>query len=224
MKPAMKLQRTRQVLLGIVTGLVAVALAILAAQLSGFRAGNGSAGVRTKPIGSSLQAASGDVSDGFAALNDAALGPAPESIILDLRSMHEGTYADAKTLQDGMYLATNNGSLCAWVVDGFGQCTDKLNYGDVWLEGMEQRHYDSASAPFDVHLYGFARDGVSSIVVTTNGETHSIPVVHNAFRATIGNASFADIVSVEKVYASGDRRPLDTSNQFRRPPDTQAAP
>lgn len=216
----MKPQRTRQIVLGVITGILAVALAALVAHLTGVRTGNAEA-VGAPPPATPLPAASGEVAAGFSALSDSSLRAAPQSAIVSLQSMHSGTYADAKAVQDGMYLATNNGALCAWVVGGFGQCTDRLNYGDVWLQGTEQRHYDSDSAPFDVHVYGFARDGISSIDVTTKGATQSIPVVNNAFRATLDSTSFSDIVSVVKVYASGEKSPMETANQFHSPADTQ---
>jgi hypothetical protein len=158
------------------------------------------------------------VSGGFSALDNAALKGAPSSVIEDFKSMHDGPYADAKALGDGMYLATNNGALCAWVVGGFGQCTEKLNYDDVWLEGTERRAYDSATAPFDAELYGFARDAISSVeITTTKGERYSVPVVNNAFRVTLKDTSFADLASVEKAYVSGEKVIMDTKDQFRSP-------
>jgi hypothetical protein len=204
----------RQILLGVTAALVAVALATFVVRITDFRIGNGSAAARSAQVAAPLATASGDVSDGFSALHDSSVVAAPPTVVEDFKSMHAGTYADAKALQDGMYLATNNGSLCGWIVDGFGQCTEQLNYGDVWLEGDERRHYDSPSAPFDVHLYGFARDGITAIRVTVKGSTESLPVTNNAFRGTIGNASFSDIESVERVYESGKATVMHTSNQL----------
>lgn len=194
--------RTRQVLLGATTALVAVGAALLVANVLGVRVAAGQARSSPQPQVSSRLA--GSAVSGFSVLGDRSVGAAPAAIVDELRSIHAGSYADAKSVGDGMVLATNDGALCAWVVGGLGGCTDRLNAGDVWLAGDMIRQVDSPTAPFKVHLYGFARDGVTALRVTTaGGSTRTIPVHDNAFQATFGNTSFGDLVAIEELYASG---------------------
>jgi len=125
-----------------------------------------------------------------------------------------------KEVGDGMYLGQRDGALCADVIHGFGGCTDRLD-GDVWLQGDEGREYDAETAPFQVHFYGFARDNVAAIrVATANGNTVTLPVVHNAFQTTFKNTTFADIAAIEVVYRSGQTASLDPSKYFPKLPPT----
>jgi hypothetical protein len=173
---------------------------------------------RSASLAAGSTPAKGSVSgpaEGFSALRDSSLPPAPESIVTDLRSLHPGTYGDAKDLGRGMYLATNTklNAICAWVLDGFGQCTepDRIE-GDVWLQADMRRQYDAQTAPFEVNLYGFARDGVAELRVTTPRATTAIAVSHNAFRGTLTTTSFDDIASIDAVYTSGRAVRLDASS------------
>jgi hypothetical protein len=117
-----------------------------------------------------------------------------------------------------MYLAAHDGVLCELVVPGSGGCTDRLDPSGVWLFGDMTRRYDSETAPFDVHLYGFAVDDVSSVDVTASGVTTSLPVRHNAFETTLRNVAFQDISAVRVVKASGDTLQLDPAAYFQRVP------
>jgi hypothetical protein len=189
-----------------------------------FAALRGSASSSSGPARTDKHAASmasqpdATVASGFSVLADPAVPAAPERVIAGLREMHAGSYADARDVGRGMYLATNNGTLCAWVDSGFAECTDSLNHGDVWLHGTMIRETDSETAPFEVDLYGFARDSVEAVqVVTSDGVVHRLPVTNNAFRATLGQTSFGDLASIRAVYSSGRVLELDTAKQFQDP-------
>lgn len=205
--------RTRQVLLGVGSALAAVAAALLVANVLGIRVAAGQAQSASQPRATAPL--SGSAASGFSALGDRSLGNAPASIVSDFRSLHSGRYADAKAVGKGMYLASNNGALCAWVSGGLGGCTDRLNAGDVWLAGDMIREYDSPTAPFMVRFYGFARDGVAAVRVTTAGESPRTIAVHdNAFRATFMNTSFGDLRSIEELYVSGRSVSVDPALYF----------
>jgi hypothetical protein len=194
--------RRRQLVLGAVTALVAVGAALLVANALGIRVAAGQAQSASQPRVAARLA--GSAASGFSALSDRSLGAAPGAVLSDFQSLHAGNYADAKTVGNGMYLASNNGALCAWVRGGLGGCTDRLNAGDVWLAGDMIRESDSENAPFKVHFYGFARDDVAALRVTTaDGTTRRIPVHNNAFQATFGNTSFGDLASISELYNSG---------------------
>lgn len=168
------------------------------------------------------------VTQGFSALDDPSLPPAPETddpslplpyhSVMDMfRALGPGTY-EARQVGDGMYLARRGSVLCAVVLHGFSQCTDRLS-GDVWFGGDQIRAYDAQTAPFKVHLYGYARDSVSSIRVTTaNGVVVTAPVVHNAFQTTLKNTTFDDINGLKVVYSSGKTEDLNPRDYFRSPP------
>jgi hypothetical protein len=114
-----------------------------------------------------------------------------------------------------VYLARRGDVLCAVVVHGFSQCTDRL-VGDVWFEGDQARSYDAETAPFEVHFYGFARDSVTSIRVTTaNGDVRNVPVVHNAFSTTLKDTTFDDISGLEVIYSSGKKEAVDPRTYHR---------
>jgi hypothetical protein len=133
------------------------------------------------------------------------------------RALGPGPY-DARQVGDGMYLARRGDVLCGVVVHGSSQCTDHLS-GDVWFEGDQIRSYDAEKAPFEVHVYGFARDSVSSIRVTTaNGVVLNVPVVHNAFATTLKNTTFDDITGLKVVYSSGKTEELNPRDHYRSPP------
>jgi hypothetical protein len=135
-----------------------------------------------------------------------------------LHSIHDWSYDEARTVGPHMYLAEHDGILCELVVPGSGGCTDRLDPSGVWLFGDMTRRYDSETAPFDVHLYGFAVDDVSSVDVTANGVAASLPVRHNAFETTLRNVAFEDISGVRVVKASGDTLQLDPAAYFPRLP------
>jgi hypothetical protein len=112
----------------------------------------------------------------------------------------------------GMFLGQRGNALCEVVVPGAGQCTDHLD-GDVWVMGDMGR--SAETAPFSVHFYGFARDSVASIRVTTsNGNVTSVPVDHNAFQTTLTDTSFADITAIEAVSTSGQTTAIDPRRYF----------
>jgi hypothetical protein len=159
---------------------------------------------------------------GFSALDDPALAPAPDtpnlppparSVMGLFRELGPGNY-ETKRVGDGLYLARRGNDLCGVAIHGFGGCTDAL-VGDVWLQGDEGRQYDAETAPLQVHFYGFARDEVSAIRVTTRHQaTATLPVTHNAFQATFKNTEFADITAIEVVYRSGETRQIDPRDYF----------
>jgi hypothetical protein len=168
------------------------------------------------------------VTEGFSALDDPSLPPAPETTdpslslpyhsVMDMfRGLGPGPY-EARKVGDGMYLARRGSVLCAVVVHGSAQCTDRLS-GDVWFGGDQLRSYDAQTAPFEIHLYGFARDSVASIRVTTaNGVVMTVPVVHNAFQTTLTNTTFDEITGLEVIYASGKTNALDPRDYYRSSP------
>ena len=171
------------------------------------------------------------VTQGFSALNDPALAPAPDtpdlppparSVMGLFRELGPGNY-ETKRVGDGLYLARRGSDLCGVAIHGSAQCTDHLD-GDVWLQGDEGRQYDAQTAPFQVHLYGFARDDVTAIRVTTkDGNTATLPVAHNAFQATFKHTEFADITAVEVVYGSGQTSQIDPRDHFPGLPPSKAA-
>ena len=158
------------------------------------------------------------VASHFAALHDPSLQSAPASTMHVLHSIHDWSYDEARTVRPQMYLAAHGGVVCELVVPGSGGCTDRLDPSGVWLFGDMARRYDSETAPFDVHFYGFAADGISSVDVTTNGTTISLPVRHNAFETTLRNTAFDDISGVRAVRASGETASLDPRAYFPRMP------
>ena len=159
------------------------------------------------------------VTAGFSAIDDRSLPPAsdahdpslpaPAQSILDMfRELGPGPY-EARRVGEGMYLGRRGDALCAVVVDGSSQCTDRLS-GDLWLQGNMRREYDAQRAPFEVDFYGFARDGVTGVRITTaNGRVTDVPALYNAFRTILRNTSFGDIAKLEVVYSSGKTTDLD---------------
>jgi len=160
------------------------------------------------------------VASQFAALHESPLASAPASAMRELRSIHDWSYDRARTVGPHMYLAEHDGVLCELVVPGSGGCTDRLDPSGVWLFGDMTRRYGSETAPFDVHLYGFAVDGVSSVDVTASGVTTSLSVRHNAFETTLRNVTFVDISEVNVVKESGETLRLDPAAYFPRVPRT----
>jgi hypothetical protein len=162
------------------------------------------------------------VTQGFSALDDPALPAAPDTPNLPqpagsaaglFRELGLGNY-ETKQVGDGLYLARHGNSLCAAVIHGVTSCTDHLD-GDVWLHGDMVREYDAETAPFQSHLYGFARDDVAAIRVTTaDGNTVTLPVTHNAFQTTFKNTGLADITAIDVVYTSGQTEEINPREHF----------
>ena len=194
--------RSRQLLLGAVAALASVVAAVVVWNAIGARAVSSRSSVASR----------------FAALHDASLPSAPASAMRVLRSIHDWTYDEARAVRPQMYLAEHDGVLCELVVPGSGGCTDRLDPSGVWLFGDMTRRYDSETAPFDVHLYGFAVDGTSSVDVTSNGATNSLPVRHNTFETTLRNTTFRDISGLKAVRSSGQIVALDPRAYFPRVP------
>jgi len=159
-----------------------------------------------------------DAASHFAALHDPSLPNAPASAMRVLHSIHDWSYDQARTVRPQMYLAEHDGILCELVVSGSGGCTDRLDPSGVWLFGDMTRRYDAETAPFDVHLYGFAADDVSSVEVTANGLTTTLSVRQNAFETSLRNVTFQDISAVNVVKASGETLRLDPAAYFPRMP------
>jgi hypothetical protein len=150
------------------------------------------------------------VTEGFSALDDPTLPSAPEGLFRDLGS---GDY-QVKRVAEGMFLARRGNALCEIVLRGAGACTDHLD-GDVWLFGDQVRAYDSESAPFEVHFYGFARDRVSAIRVTTStGDARTLPVEHNAFQTVLPKTTFAEIAKIDVLDSAGNQTSIDPRMYF----------
>jgi hypothetical protein len=159
-----------------------------------------------------------DAASQFGALEDSSLPGMPDSAMRVLRSIHDWHYDRARTVGPKMYLAAHDGIVCELVTGGSGGCTDRLDPSGVWLFGDMTRRYDSETAPFDVHFYGFAVDDVARVDVTANGVTTSLAVRHNAFDVTLRNTTFQDISAVTVVTASGEMRRLDPATYFPHVP------
>src|SRR5438105_7423425 len=154
----------------------------------------------------------------FAALHESPLASAPASAMRELRSIHDWSYDRARTVGPHMYLAEHDGVLCELVVPGSGGCTDRLDPSRVWLFGDMTRRYDSETDPFDVHFYGFAVDGISSVDVTTSSATIRLPVRNNAFDTTLRDTTFQDISGLKAVRSSDQTVALDPRAYFPRVP------
>lgn len=160
------------------------------------------------------------VTQGFSALTDPALPEVTASTVGIsphlagvLREVMGPGYV-ARQVGPGMYLGQRGNALCEVVDPGAAGCTDHLD-GDVWLLGDMMRAYDAETAPFRVHFYGFARDDVATVRVTTSdGTVTTVPVEHNAFETTLKNTSFADIRAVEVVSTSGQTTAIDPRTYF----------
>lgn len=210
-------RRKRQALFGVVSALAAVATALVVASVLGVSVGSGQARSPAGRAGSAHLV--GNAASGFSALGNRSLARVPAAVVGELRSLHPGAYADARTVGSGMFLASNDGALCAWVAGGLGGCTDRLNAGDVWLAGDMIREHDSETAPFKVEFYGFARDGVTALEVTTaGGAPRTVPVRNNAFHATFGRTTFADLTAIRVLYASGRTVDVDPARYFAADP------
>lgn len=160
------------------------------------------------------------VTQGFSALTDPALpeitpstaGVSPHlaSVLLEVL----GPDYTARQVGDGMYLGERSGAICGVVEPGSAGCEDHLDE-NVWLFGDMERASDAETAPFSVHFYGFARDSVAAIRVTTsNGNITSVPVEHNAFQTTLTHTSFGDITAIEVVSTSGQTSAIDPRTYF----------
>lgn len=201
----------RQIVLGFLSGLVAIAAAVAVANATGIHVQSSSAaGPPSTPAPVPIPPSSTSV--GFSALNSPNLAGPPARVISELQSMHPGAYTTARQVGEGMFIADNNGAVCLWVDNGLGGCTDRLNAGDAWLAGDMGREYDSETAPFQVHLYGIARDSISSFAFTlANGQTITAPVTNNAFSVTVPNTAFSDIDGITENYTNGRAVALDPS-------------
>lgn len=201
----------RQIVLGFLSGVVAIAVAVAVANATGFHIQSSSAaGPPSTPAPVPIPPSSTSV--GFSALNSAQLSAPPARVIGELQSMHPGAYTSARQVGAGMFIADNNGAVCMWVDNGLGGCTDRLNASDAWLAGDMGRTYDSENAPFQVHLYGIARDTVSSFTFTlANGQAVTAPVTDNAFSVTVPNTTFSDVRGITETYANGRTVALDPS-------------
>jgi hypothetical protein len=204
----------RQAVLGVISGIGAIAAAIVVANVAGIHIQSSSAaGPTNNPAPVPIPPSS--TSTGFSALNSASLSPPPGEVIAKLQSMHPGTYASARRVGDGMYIAENNGAICMWVDNGLGGCTDRLNAGDAWLAGDMGREFDSETAPLQIHLYGIARDTVASFsFVLENGSTVTAPVTNDAFSVTVPNTAFSDIRAITENYADGRAVALAPSTYY----------
>jgi hypothetical protein len=194
--------RSRQILLGVAFACAVVFGGIVAWNTLVARAGSPRAST-------ALQ---------FSALHDRSLPSPPASAMGVLRSIHDWSYDEARTVGPQMYLAAHGGVLCELVVHGSGGCTDRLDPSGVWLFGDMTRRYDSETAPFDVHFYGFAVDDVATVDVTAKGVTTKLAVRHNAFDVTLRDVAFRDISAVNVVTVSGETRRLDPAECFPQVP------
>jgi hypothetical protein len=194
--------RSRQILLGVMAAFVGVGIGL----------------VSWNALTAHAVSPRSDVAARFAALDDSSLPNAPDSAMRVLRSIHGWHYDQARMVGPKMYLAAHDGVVCELVTGGAGGCTDRLDPSGVWLFGDMTRRYDSETAPFDVHFYGFAADDVSSVDVTAKGATTSLLVRHNAFETTLRDVAFQDISAVDVVKASGERVRLDPAAYFPHMP------
>jgi hypothetical protein len=162
------------------------------------------------------------VTTDISALDDTSLPPAPADIMDGPTGFNQlGPFTSVpRTVGDGMYIARRGDALCEWIVGGLGGCTDRqFNSGDVWFMAGLGREYDAETAPFQVNIWGFARDDIGSIrIATSSGDTVTVPVEHNAFQIKLPNTttfgpstSCQYIVSAEAVSASGETAPIDVS-------------
>lgn len=153
-----------------------------------------------------------DITGQFAALDDASLPAAPAAITSDFADIHAGI-GTARQVGDNAYLASYDGGVCVVFEPGLSGCTDHLDQG-VWLLSYMIRAYDSDTAPFNVNLFGVAEDGVSSITFSlADGATTSVPVVNNAFRTTLTDATFGEIENIT-VNSTEGRSALDPTHYF----------
>ena len=164
------------------------------------------------------------VTEDFSALSDSTLpliSPTTPGIAPQVGQFFReqlGSDYTARQVGDGMFLAQQGADLCEAVTNGAAGCTDHLD-GSVWLFGDQVRAYDAETAPFDVHFYGFARDSVTAVRVTTSeGDVISLPVVHNAFQTTFADMTFDDISAIDVVSTSGQTTSLNPRLYF--PPGT----
>jgi hypothetical protein len=165
------------------------------------------------------------VTAGFSALDDPGLlgptdtSPAGRSALGLFRDLGPGPY-EIKQVGDGMYLARRGDVLCEVVLEGAGGCTDQLD-GDVWLFGDFLRAHPRAIG--EVHLYGFARDDVVEIrVTTTDGVSRNLDVEHNAFQIRLVDTTFDDVTAIEVVRSGGNVSSLDPRRYFPRIGDLPA--
>jgi hypothetical protein len=160
-----------------------------------------------------------DLASHFSALTESTLPQAPTEVTAMFAEIQQGI-GPARALGNGVYLAADDKTICVVVLHGFGQCHDQsLDHG-VWLQGTAISANDSSTAPFDVQLFGVAEDGTSSLVVTlANGDTTTIPIVNNGFRASIRTTAsgFGDIRVISAVSADGQTASLNIAG-FTPPP------
>src|SRR5947208_12812454 len=111
--------RPRQFLLG--------AAAALASVVSGI--------VFWNAVGAHAVSPRASVASRFAALHDPSLPSAPASAMRVLRSIHNWSYDEARTVRPQMYPAAHDGVVCELVVPGSGGCTDRLDASGRWPFG-----------------------------------------------------------------------------------------
>jgi len=204
-------RRNRQILLGVVLGACISVAAVAAAAAFG-------AQERTRQSVS----ASNDLAGQFAAVNNQNLPAAPASIEASLADIHAGSSTPRK-VGDNAYISSYDGAVCVVFEAGSSGCTGQLDHG-VWLLGDMIRASDSEQAPFTVNVYGIAEDGVSSLTVSlADGTTTAIPVVNNAFQASLANTTFSQIKGIT-VDASAGQSALDPSRYFPTPSAIAALP
>jgi hypothetical protein len=158
----------------------------------------------------------GDVS----AARDTSLPEPPAQILDQFRSLGAGSIpgstvpasvpGDARDLGNGIYVQTRPGNiLCVYVAQGMAQCGDaNLNGQDAWVMSDIVRESGETS-PFDMHVYGIAKDGVTAIALTTDHGVVTVPVSHNAFRDTVPATSFADVSAIHIEHADGSESVYD---------------
>jgi hypothetical protein len=206
--------RTRQISSGAIAAVILSAVAMLAIRtigptLQSARASNDSAGSALNDSRATGVAA------GFSALNNQSLRPAPTAAVENFQSLHSGNYSNAKAVASDIYLAAGDGTLCLWVQNGLGGCTDALNAGDAWIAGDMIRESDTETAPLKVRLYGVARDDVKSIEFARKSGDQAIAVLkNNTFDVTLHDTSFADLTGITLRFVDGSSVNLDPADYF----------
>jgi hypothetical protein len=165
-------------------------------------------------LASSALAASQLVGGDVSAARDPSLPRPPAAVTDEFRALGTGSVpgavlpagvpVDGRDLGNGIYVETRPGNiLCVYIVNGSGQCRDAaFNGQDVWLMSDIVRQ-SGESSPFDMQVYGIAKDSVVEIDLATTHGDRSIPVAHNAFRATLPNTVFGDIKAIRVLHTGG---------------------
>jgi hypothetical protein len=195
------MNRRRQIGLGVALGACMSVAAVAAVSAFGAAPHTG------RPLAAPTQ-----IATQFAAVGNQSLPAAPAAIVADFADLHTGIDTP-RQVGDNAYIASYNGAVCIVFKPGSSGCTDQLDHG-VFLFGDMIRATDSEQAPFNVNLYGAAEDGISSLTVSlSNGTTTTIPVVNNAFRATVSDTTFSQIQGIA-VDSSAGQSALDPRQYF----------